>query len=64
MYNELKIEWLDENDDVIPMGEGGRTNSRSQSGSPIGDTRTFELDLEELPYEIKPPAAACETRGS
>lgn len=64
MYNELKIEWLDENGDVIPMGEGEQDQFEIAAWlAPIGDTRTFELDLEELPYEIKPPAAAWEPDG-
>lgn len=59
MYSELKVEWLDENDDVIPMGEGEQDQFEIAAWlAPIGDTRTFELDLEERPYEIKPPAAA------
>ena len=62
MYNELKVEWLDENDDVIPMGEQDQFEIAALL-APIGDTRTFELDLEELPYEIKPPADAWEPDG-
>ena len=41
MYNELKVEWLDEDGDVIPMGEDEQDQFEiAARRAPIGDTRT------------------------